>query len=205
MFTNSKTVKMGTGIIILAAGNSSRMGQPKQLLNYNNKTLLQTVIDEAAKTDCKPIVVVLGANAEEVATRHRNKQISFVINENWESGMASSIVAGLSSVIHNTKELESIIVAVADQVFIKMSTFNNLIEKQKETGKNIIASQYANTLGIPVLFHKHYFDALLSLKGTNGAKNILKQFTQDVETVVFELGEIDIDTAEDYHNLISQQ
>jgi molybdenum cofactor cytidylyltransferase len=196
---------MKTGIIILAAGSSSRMGKTKQLLTYKGKTLLQTVMDEALKTNCKPVVVVLGAKAKEIAAHHQNSRIRIITNKSWENGMASSIVTGLSSVLKNNRAIESIIIAVADQVFIKMSNFNHLIEKQKETGKNIVASTYAETIGTPVLFNKHYFDALLLLKGTDGAKNILKQFPQDVETVPFELGEIDIDTEADYNNLISQQ
>lgn len=196
---------MDTAIIILAAGSSSRMGKPKQLLNYKGKTLLQTVIDEALKTDCSPVTVVLGANAEEILVKHQNNQLNFVINKDWETGMASGIVAGLSSVIEKNDKTESIIIAVADQVFIKMSTFNNLIEKHFKTGRNMIASGYAATVGTPVLFGKVYFDALLSLKGTEGAKKLLKQYPQDVETVVFEGGEIDIDTETDYNNLISQQ
>jgi len=194
-----------TGIIILAAGSSSRLGRPKQLLDYKGKTLLQTVINEALETSCRPVITVLGANAKEIASQHQHDQVNFVINESWENGMASSIVAGLSAMIKNNSEIESIIIAVADQAFIKMSNFNNLIEKQKETGKNIIASAYAETIGTPVLFKKRYFEALLSFKGTEGAKNILKQYPYDLETVVFEHGEIDIDTETDYKNLISQQ
>jgi len=196
---------METGIIILAAGSSSRLGRPKQLLDYKGKTLLQTVVNEALETDCRSVIVVLGANAKEIASQHQNDRVNFVINESWENGMASSIVAGLSTMIKNNSEIESIIIAVADQAFIKMSNFNNLTEKQKETGKNIIASTYAETIGTPVLFKKDYFEALLSLTGAEGAKKILKQYPKDVETVVFEQGEIDIDTETDYYNLISQQ
>ncbi|MBT2561046.1 nucleotidyltransferase family protein [Pedobacter sp. ISL-68] len=196
---------MKTGIIILAAGSSSRLGRPKQLLDYKGKTLLQTVINEALETSCRPVVAVLGSNAKEIAAQHQNDQVSIVINESWENGMASSIVAGLSTMIRNNSEIESIIIAVADQAFIKMINFNNLIEKQKETGKNIIASTYVETIGTPALFKKDYFEALLSLTGAEGAKKILKQYPQDVETVVFEHGEIDIDTETDYNNLISQQ
>ncbi|MGN8057484.1 nucleotidyltransferase family protein [Pedobacter sp. 22163] len=196
---------MKTGIIILAAGSSSRLGRPKQLLDYQGKTLLQTVINEALETSCRPLIVVLGSNAKEIASQHHHDQVNFVINESWENGMASSIIAGLSAIIRNNSEIESIIIAVADQAFIKMINFNNLIEKQKETGKNIIASTYAETIGTPVLFKKDYFEALLSLTGAEGAKKILKQYPEDVETVVFEHGEIDIDTETDYNNLISQQ
>ena len=196
---------MKTGIIILAAGSSSRLGRSKQLLDYKGKTLLQNVINEALETNCQSVIVVLGANAEEIASQHQNDQVNLVINESWENGIASSIVAGLLTMVKNNSEIESIIIAVADQVFIKMNNFNNLIEKQKETGKNIIASTYAETIGTPVLFKKDYFEALLSLTGEEGAKKILKQYSQDVETVVFEHGEIDIDTETDYNNLISQQ
>ncbi|QDW25702.1 nucleotidyltransferase family protein [Pedobacter sp. KBS0701] len=196
---------MKTGIIILAAGSSSRLGRSKQLLDYKGKTLLQNVINEALEKNCQSVIVVLGANAEEIASKHQNDQVNLVINESWENGIASSIVAGLLTMVKNNSEIESIIIAVADQVFIKMNNFNNLIEKQKETGKNIIASTYAETIGTPVLFKKDYFEALLSLTGEEGAKKILKQYSQDVETVVFEHGEIDIDTETDYNNLISQQ
>lgn len=196
---------MNTSIIILAAGNSSRMGKPKQLLDYKGKTLLQIVIDEALKTGCSSVNVVLGANAEEILAKHQNNQVNFVINKDWESGMASGIVAGLSAAIEKNDKTQSIIIAVADQVFIKMSTFNNLIEKHLKTGKNIIASGYAETIGTPVFFGKIYFDTLLSSKGAEGAKKLLKQYPQDVETVLFEGGEIDIDTETDYNNLISQQ
>lgn len=189
----------------MAAGNSSRLGKPKQLLDYKGKTLLQTVIDEALATDCKPVITVLGAYAKEIAEHHRHNEIKIVINESWESGMGSSIVAGLSTLIKNNSDVECIIIAVADQAFIKKSNFNNLIEKQKETGKNIIASTYNNAIGTPVLFKKNYFEALLLLKGAEGAKNILKQYSEDLETVVFEWGGIDIDTETDYNHLISRR
>lgn len=196
---------MKTGIIILAAGSSSRLGRPKQLLDYKGKTLLQTVINEALKTNYNPVIVVLGAHAQEIAALHKHNQINIVINENWENGMASSIVAGISNMIKLNNEIESIIITVADQIFIKKRNFNHLIKKQKETGKNIIASAYDGTIGTPVLFKKDCFEALLSLKGTEGAKNILKQYPHDLETVFFERGEIDIDTETDYNNLISQE
>ena len=196
---------MRTGIIILAAGSSSRLGKPKQLLDYNGKTLLQTVINEALATDCKPVIVVLGAYAQEIADQHRHNGINVVINQSWEEGMGSSIVAGLSTIVKNNSEIESIIIAVADQAFIKKRNFNNLIAKQKETGKKIIASSYNETIGTPVLFKKDYFEALLLLKGAEGAKNILKKYSEDLEIVVFERGGIDIDTETDYNHLISRR
>lgn len=194
---------METGIIILAAGKSSRLGRPKQLLSYKGKTLLQNVIDGALKTSCSPIVVVLGANADEILEQHSNKNIHFIVNPLWENGMASSIVAGLSAVVNLDPYPANIIIAVADQAFITELTFNNLIEKKKSTGKGIIASAYQQTLGTPVLFTKDYFEALLSLEGSSGAKNIVKQYPADVESVAFELGYVDIDTETDYINLIN--
>ncbi|MGM9478989.1 nucleotidyltransferase family protein [Pedobacter sp. GSP4] len=194
---------METGIIILAAGKSSRLGRPKQLLSYKGKTLLQNVIDGALKTSCSPIVVVLGANSDEILEQHNNKNIHFIVNPLWENGMASSIVAGLSAVVNLDPYPANIIIAVADQAFITELTFNNLIEKKKSTGKGIIASAYQQTLGTPVLFTKDYFEALLSLEGSSGAKKIVKQYPADVESVAFELGYVDIDTETDYINLIN--
>lgn len=166
---------MATGIIILAAGNSSRMGKPKQFLNYQGKTLLETVSDQAVQTSYRPIIVVLGAYAEDILKKHQNQQISYVVNNNWESGMSSSIYAGLSAILDQHRDIENVIIAVADQVFISSIIFEQLLAQHKLTHKNIVASKYAHTIGTPVLFHKNYFPELLALNGNDGAKTMLKK------------------------------
>lgn len=193
---------MDTGIIILAAGNSSRLGRPKQLLVFKNKTLIEWTIDAALETNFKPVLVVLGAFADQIQKKLL-PDLPFIVNENWAEGMASSIAAGVAELLKHAPELENIIITVSDQAFINATILLALEQKQIGTKKGIIASSYAKTTGTPALFNKRYFPQLLSLKGNNGAKSLLKLHDNDVETVAFALGNIDIDTETDYHNLIN--
>lgn len=197
---------MNTGIMILAAGNSSRLGKPKQLLNYQGKTLLEVVSKAAIEASFgKTVVVVLGAYASEVSKDHHDAGITYVINDSWQEGMSSSISAGLTTLLAQNSAMEQLIIAVSDQPFISSAVFENLIKKQEQTGKGIVACVYAQTIGTPALFNRKYFDELLSLRGNKGAKHLLEQYTEDTETIAFELGYVDIDTDTDYDNLINQR
>ncbi|GGE45156.1 molybdenum cofactor cytidylyltransferase [Pedobacter psychrotolerans] len=194
---------MDTGIVILAAGNSSRLGRPKQLLEFKQKTLIEHTINAALQTSFQPIIVVLGAYANEIQEK-LPIEVNFVINENWSEGMSSSIIAGVSALLKQSPMVENIIIAVSDQAFITAEVFEKLKQKQVNTKKGIIASTYVKTTGTPVLFNKEYFPQLLSLTGNNGAKSMLKLHDNDVAIVAFAMGNIDIDTETDYNNLIKQ-
>jgi molybdenum cofactor cytidylyltransferase len=194
-----------TGIIILAAGGSSRFGNIKQLLPFNGKTLLQHVIDEAVKAGAQPIVVITGANATKVSASIATSKVNILVNENWQEGMASGIVAGVHNIVSLNGSIKKIIVAVCDQPFVTSALFKQLDQMQNKSGKPIVACAYADTIGTPALFTAKYFDHLLNLKGDEGAKKILKRFSEDVATVDFPKGEIDIDTQKDYENLVDEQ
>jgi molybdenum cofactor cytidylyltransferase len=189
-----------TAIIILAAGSSSRLGVMKQLLHLHNKTLLQHVIDEAIESGGDLIVTVTGANADKVLKEINPERVKIVFNEKWEEGMASSIVAGVHAAITYNHSVENIIIAVCDQPFISSSLFKQLYQIHQEGTKHIVASAYADTIGTPALFNRKYFDPLMSLTGDEGAKKLLKTYRNDVATVEFSHGNIDIDTQEDYEN-----
>lgn len=195
---------MKTGIIILAAGNSSRLGKPKQLLSYKSKTLLKIVEEAAIQSGCTPVIVVLGAYATEILKQENHPEITYITNDSWQEGMASSISAGLTALVAQYKHMEQVILAVSDQPFISSEVFLGLVEKHEQSKKPIVASSYAQTTGTPVLFNKTYFDQLLSLSGNNGAKHILEAHPEDVAIISFEPGKIDIDTETDYNNLINQ-
>jgi len=194
-----------TGIIILAAGGSSRFGKIKQLLPFNGKTLLQHVIDQASKSGAQPIVVITGANAAKVSASIAYSKVNIVINENWQEGMASGIVAGVQKIVSLNDSIKKIIVAVCDQPFVTSALFEQLDQMQNKSGKPIVACTYADTIGTPALFATKYFNQLLSLTGDEGAKKILKNNSEDVATVDFLKGEIDIDTQKDYENLLDEQ
>ncbi|WP_235831000.1 nucleotidyltransferase family protein [Flavobacterium ustbae] len=187
-----------TGIIILAAGNSSRLGRPKQLLEYKESTLLKNTISEALKVENSFVIVVTGSNHNLIEKELYSFEIAFSFNPDWETGMSSSIVKGITDLLFQNPDCEQCILTVCDQPFVTNSIFENLISESQKNQKGIAASAYADTLGTPVLFHQKYFQELQELKGQEGAKKLLKKYTDDVVSVPFEKGNIDIDTEEDY-------
>lgn len=193
-----------TGIIILAAGKSSRFADVKQLTNYNGKSLLRHVTDEALLVHLYPVIVVTGANAKSVAISIAQQPVEIIYNEHWQQGMASSIVAGISSVMVSHPNLQRIILTVCDQPFVSSELFTELI-KTSNAESSIVACSYADTIGTPVLFTRNYFTELLQLKGEDGAKKLLKLHHDKVALVDFPQGKIDIDTPEDYKRLVDKQ
>lgn len=191
-----------TGIVVLAAGSSSRLGQPKQLLSYKNTSLLKNTISQASQVANTTIIVVTGFNHELIEKEITDPKIKTIFNQNWELGMSSSITKGLKELLRLNPDIEKIIFAVCDQPYVTTIVFDNLIKEHQKTEKGIIASAYSETLGTPVLFHKKYFTELQELKGQEGAKKIINRFLDDTATVPFEKGDIDIDTIEDYNKLI---
>lgn len=192
------------GIIILAAGNSSRLGEPKQLLQYQNKSLIRHITEAAIEAIDSPVIIVTGSNQNLIMEDLNNMAVHFVQNNEWHEGMGSSVHVGISELLKLNPTLQSLIIAVSDQPFVTSQLFLQLIEKAGITEKNIVACSYENTIGTPVLFKNKYFDSLLSLSGSQGAKKLLKQFEDDVASIPFSLGGIDIDTKEDYQKLLNR-
>jgi molybdenum cofactor cytidylyltransferase len=191
-----------TGIIILAAGSSTRMGEPKQLLMYKDKTFLQHIVCEAKGASLDPVICVTGFQSSRIAESISGTGASVVYNTHWPEGMGSGISTGIKQL--SLWDVDDVIVAVSDQPFVSSDLFKKMKELKYQSGKGIIASSYAGTLGTPVLFAAKYFNQLKSLNGNEGAKNIVKRNPHDVCSIEFENGNIDIDTKEDYRKLISE-
>ena len=187
-------------VIILAAGQSSRLGKPKQLLKYQNKTLLQHVID-VAKQSAQAVVVVLGCEADTILNSTDIESLYVAKNEDWQSGMASTIRCGIKTLEYSTPAADAAILMVCDQPYVSVELLDNLIKKQKETGKPIVASEYDGVLGTPALFHESFFSRLIDIKGDTGAKKIMMQNADLVASIPFLNGGIDIDTLDDYEAL----
>jgi molybdenum cofactor cytidylyltransferase len=190
-----------TGVIILAAGESSRLGSPKQLLAYAGATLLQNSIEVAHAADAASLVVVLGANADLIKSEISNTTANVVVNPQWNEGMASTIRFGLQTLVKLNPEVESVILMVADQPFVTADLLNELMELNKKEQRSIVASKYGTTFGTPVLFTERYFPELMKLKGDVGAKSLVRNYMNEAAFVSFPEGEIDIDTVEDYQKL----
>jgi molybdenum cofactor cytidylyltransferase len=191
-------------IIILAAGGSARLGRPKQLLDCNGQKLIRHIVSAAEHSSASSIIVVLGSDHELIANEIPvDHHFHVVINDEWQEGMASSIRKGLKFLQDINPAAETVIFTVCDQPFITSSLLNDLVSEQMRTRKTIVACAYENTLGTPVLFQKSLFPELLALKGDAGAKKIIKQHEDDVATIPFTKGNMDIDTNEDYQALIN--
>ncbi len=195
-----KKPKLKTGIIILAAGSSSRLGQPKQLIQFRGKTLLQNAVEAAQGSKLDHLVVVLGFNPELIKTGFDSDSVPNTVNLNWSNGMASSIQTGLNYLL-KIEELDQVILMLCDQPYVNFSLIDQLIEKKEESKKGIIASHYSEIMGVPALFDKAYFPKLLELKGAEGARKIIAQNREDLAVVEFPLGEVDVDTVEDLDKL----
>lgn len=189
------------GIVILAGGASTRLGRPKQLLQYRGKTLLNHAVNEAINAKADAVVVILGKNADLFEGEIDNQEVSVVINKNWKEGMASSVRLGLDSLLKSKPYIDAVILMVCDQPHISSSVLNELITKQQKTTKQIVTCNYGESIGPPALFHKKYFRDLAKLNGDVGARNIIEQNMHDVAMILFPEGNIDIDTEDDYEAL----
>lgn len=185
------------GAIVLAAGASSRFGQPKQLLQFEGKSLVRRMVEAASHANCSPVIVVTGHARAEVKRDLRGTNAILVENGHWKTGIGTSIHTGLRHVIDNAPDADAAFLLVCDQPFVDRSVLSSLIALHSETGKSIVASRYGHTLGVPALFHQSIFPELLRLTGDAGAKSIILSNRGRVAELPFPLGKVDIDELED--------
>jgi len=185
--------------ILLAAGGSSRIRTPKQLLRYQNRSLLQHAAEIAVDSNAGETLVVVGFELERMKTELRGLEVRVVENPGWQEGIASSIRVAISSL---PPSFESVIILLCDQPLITTELLNELIRTRERTGKPIVACQYEGTAGVPALFHCSVFPELALLKGDRGAKHLIEQYGDRVALIPFPGGNVDIDTLADYERYI---
>lgn len=191
---------MSIGVIILAAGGSSRMGSPKQLLPYRGQSLVRHAANVALGSIADRVVVVIGSHADEVRNELDGLPLSIVENPNWQAGMSSSLRAGLQALL-SAVQIESVIIMLCDQPLATADVLNKLVQTHGATGKPIVASTYGTTRGVPALFTRELFNELMSLTADEGARRIISTHSEDVATITFAQGAIDIDTPLDHQLL----
>lgn len=193
------------GIVLLAAGASTRMNnQSKQLLQFEGQSLLRRAAQTVLASASQKTVVVLGANAEKLKSEIEDLPIQIVINENWMSGMASSIKTGLSALLEENQNLAAVVVLLCDQPLVTAQTINSLIDTFKQTKNLIVASEYNETIGVPALFAREIFNELLNLKADSGAKFVIKKQAASVKKILVPEAAFDVDTLADYERLLQQ-
>lgn len=191
---------MGVGALILAAGASSRMGTPKQLLRFGEESLLRHTIRAAIDAHCSPVFVVLGANGDVVERELSGLEVVAVHNAKWESGLASSIRAGIEAIAD--ENVAAVVILVSDQPHVTPQVISQIVHAH-EAGCSIVASTYGGSYGVPALFTRAVFPELAQLQGALGAKQVIATHVSEVRFVAFEGGEIDIDTPGDYAQLLA--
>jgi molybdenum cofactor cytidylyltransferase len=188
-------------LIILAAGGSTRLGRPKQLVVFRGETLLR----HAAKTALAsvvdgPVIVVLGNESNHLKKNLSDLPVEIVVNANWKFGLGSSIRAGMEA-LRDGRRADAVLMMVCDQPMVTPELLNTLIDNFKMFGAPIGATQYGKTIGVPALFAKNYFDDLLSLEDDQGAKKIISSNLNISTVVPFLEGIADVDTEDDVAGL----
>ncbi len=193
---------MKIAILILAAGQSSRMGQPKQLLKLGKKTFIQNCIETALKSSCPNIYCVIGANASEISAYIKHYPIQIIENPDYKNGLSTSIKVGVRCIEQD--DFEAVLILLADQPKITKSHLNDLIALFLKNPEKPVATAYQSSVGVPAVFPKKYFQELKTLSGDKGAKPLLKKLSKSIHCIPFsELR--DIDTPEDYQDLLDNE
>lgn len=192
-------MKHKIGLIILAAGESSRMGRSKQLLRMeDSKLLVNRILDVVKKIEGIDPILVLGAHKNDILGAICSEGITIVFNPDWQSGMGGSISAGVNTA--SKTGCDGVIISVVDQPFLDKRVFSKMLEEIDIEKEQIIVSKYDEGSGPPSFFHRSYFRELMELKGDIGAKPIVKKYLDKVQYVDFEKGSFDLDTIEDFYN-----
>ncbi|MFD2571880.1 NTP transferase domain-containing protein [Spirosoma soli] len=189
---------MKIGTIILAAGDSSRMGgEPKQLLTYKGQSLIRRIAESALALQKGPVVIVLGANRERIVPELAGLPVTLVDNPSWPTGQASSLKTGLAALYITHKDIEAVMVLHTDQPLVSLGLLLHMFEVRREEGKGIVACRYETQISVPALFNRDYIAELLQLEGDKGVKWVIGRHRNDCSQVPFEAGAIDLDSKRD--------
>jgi molybdenum cofactor cytidylyltransferase len=199
MLPNSCTAMISA--ILLAAGESNRMGQPKQLMPFDQSTIVERTIDNLLNSAVSETIVVLGYREQDVRKTIADQPVKIAINPDYQQGMSASIIAGLKQV---DKRAQAVLIALGDQPFVDSQTINTLVEAFIANNRGIIIPVYQGRRGNPVIFAIKYKDELWNLKGDIGGREIINHHPDDVLEVAVNCEGVllDIDTAENYTSMI---
>ena len=185
----------------MAAGSSSRMGTPKQLLQWKEATLIEDVITKALQLNTIKTIVVLGANHDKIISKITSYPIEIIHNLEWHKGLGNSIAFGVNH-IQNNYQADGVLMVLADQPLIETSYLKAMTDSFEVNKNQIVATQYNNSkLGVPALFDRCYFNELSTIDGDKGAKSILKKHSNSVIKMKLATNVFDVDTEEDYRKL----
>lgn len=179
--------------VLLAAGASTRLGEPKQLVEVEGESLLKRTVRLAREAGCRPVVVVLGFESERMRAALDSRLDTIIVtNSGWPSGMGSSLRCGVNAAMR--AGAENVLLLVCDQLALSVDVLERLIEVHRGGATPITAARYDGRPGVPAIFASSLFPELLKVSGDRGARKILEEQMQLVSLVDFPEGELDLDT-----------
>lgn len=196
--TVNKEAKIGG--LLLAAGGSSRLGRPKQLVRYRGKALIRHAAEALVDAGCSPVGVVLGYEVGGSTAELSDLAVDIFINEEWKSGMGSSIVHGIRQLLLIEPALAAVLITLCDQPQITHEYLERFLVLFRDSGAGIISSEQRDIKGVPALFSRDHFDELLSLRGDIGARDLIRR-SGKVATIRTDAVFSDVDTPEDLAKL----
>lgn len=196
----SKNKKVKVAALILAAGESVRLGLPKQLIKWKDKTLIEHIINLIKDTNLSPVIVVLGAYRDKILKVIPNNDISVLINNHWREGKASSIRIGINAL--TKKDVDAVIIFVVDQPYLNKDVINSIIDVYTQKKSLIIAPQINGIFINPVLFDHVMFKELKTLQNNEGGLSLFNKYSVEVLPWSDERLMIDVDRFEDLTKLM---
>jgi molybdenum cofactor cytidylyltransferase len=189
--------------LILAAGESSRMGTPKATLAYRGRTFVELIVQTLSEAGIERIVVVLGHQAEDIQRQVKIEAAQVVINPDYRSGQTSSLQVGLRSLVAD--DLEAILLCLVDHPAVAAETVRNIVTTFRQSGAPVVIPTYQGRRGHPVLIGRQVFGELLGLARDAGADSVVRRYRPATRFVEVEDQGIvmDVDDPESYRRLIS--
>ena len=189
--------------VILAAGSSSRLGRPKQLLELDGEPIVRIVVRDALASRLDEVVLVLGAHAGAIAGAVGELGQRMAINPDFEQGQSTSLKTGLAAA---SPEADAVLFLLGDQPEVGSAAVDQVIDAFERSGAPIVQPVYGTTPGNPVLFARALFPDLRNIDGDQGARSIVRARSRDVQRVVVSDGAPpgDVDTEEDYQALVAR-
>jgi molybdenum cofactor cytidylyltransferase len=184
--------------VVLAAGRSSRLGRPKQLLPLAGDPLLRHTLRAVLNSALDDVLVVIGHQAQAVHETIADLPVRIIVNPDYAHGQSTSIRAGLDAL---TPETQAAMFLLGDQPGIEPSVIDALIQTRRETGSPIAAPHYRDGIGNPVLFDRHVFPELLTIEGDRGAQAIVRAYQRQGQLQLVHINlpaPPDVDTEADY-------
>ncbi|MFT3906551.1 MAG: nucleotidyltransferase family protein [Steroidobacteraceae bacterium] len=189
---------MNLHAVVLAAGAATRFGAPKQLARYQDQPLLLHALNHATQYLGPAVTLVLGAHAAGISAVLHRSTASLVVNRDWAEGLASSIRAGVRAL---PGSCDAVLLLLADQPRVDTATLQRLGSAWRRQPRSIVASLYADTVGVPAIFPRRCFGELLALRGDQGARRLLDRYADQLVRVTNPEAAIDIDSPEDLARL----